>query len=428
MQGFVLGFDVGTSGVRALAVDARGKVLGSGAAKLPPTLITGQRREQHPDDWWYGLQAACRALGKQVDLSQARAVALDATSGTILPVDESSNPLAAGRMYDDADTEDLAAQIAALAPLESAAHGATSPAARALGWRDLANLHRILHQADWLNRKLGADDFVTDENNALKTGYDPVARAWPAWLETLGLPHALLPKVVPVGTPIGKVDAIAASFLGIPAGITLAAGTTDGCATFLASGASRVGEGATALGSTIVLKLLSDRPIFAPQYGIYSHRLGDQWLAGGASNCGGKTLSALFAEEEVVALSAKLDVTQPTGLDYYPLATKGERFPIADAQLAPRLTPRPTDDAAFLQAILEGFARVEKLGYDRLAELGGPRLTSVRHAGGGSRNAAWMKLRAQQLAVPQTTAWSEEAAAGSARLAWRALGHELQPA
>jgi len=426
MQGFVLGFDVGTSGVRALAVDAHGKVLGAGAAKLPPSLLAGARREQHPDDWWYGLQAACRVLGKQLDLSKARAVALDATSGTILPVDQSSNPLAAGRMYDDADTGDLAAKIAALAPRESAAHGATSPAARALGWYDLPNVHRILHQADWLNRKLGADDFVTDENNALKTGYDPVARAWPAWLETLGLPHALLPKVVPVGTPIGKVDAIAASFLGIPAGITLAAGTTDGCATFLASGASRIGEGATALGSTIVLKLLSDRPIFAPQYGIYSHRIGDQWLAGGASNCGGKTLAALFAEDEIVALSAKLDVAQPTNLDYYPLPSQGERFPIADAQLAPRLTPRPADDATFLQAILEGLARVEKLGYDRLAELGGPNLVSVRHAGGGARNAAWMQLRARQLGVPQTAAWSEEAAAGSARLAWRALGHELQ--
>lgn len=426
MRGFVLGFDVGTSGVRALAVDARGQILGAGAAKLPPTLLTGARREQHPDDWWYGLQAACRALAKQVDLSKARAVALDATSGTILPVDASSHPLAAGRMYDDADTGDLAARIAALAPQESAAHGATSPAARALGWMELPDLHRVLHQADWLNRKLGATDFVTDENNALKTGYDPIARAWPAWLEVLGISLERLPKVVPVGTPIGNIDAIAASFLGIPAGIPLAAGTTDGCATFLASGASRIGEGATALGSTIVLKLLSDRPIFAPHYGIYSHRLGDQWLAGGASNCGGKTLAALFSEDELSALSAQLDVSQPTGLDYYPLPAAGERFPIADAGLKPRLTPRPSDDAVFLQGILEGFSAVERLGYDRLAELGGPKLASVRHAGGGTRNAAWMQLRAQKLGVPLTQAWSDEAAAGAARLAWRALGHELK--
>ena len=210
-----------------------------------------------------------------------------------------------------------------------------------MGWLDLPNLHCILHQADWLNRKLGSDDFITDENNALKTGYDPVARAWPTWLESLGLPHVRLPKVVPVGTPIGKIDAIAASFLGIPAGITLAAGTTDGCATFLASGASRVGEGATALGSTIVLKLLSDRPIFAPQYGIYSHRLGDRWLAGGASNCGGRTLASFWSPEELAALTARTTPEIPTGLDYYPLPATGERFPIADATLAPRLTPRP---------------------------------------------------------------------------------------
>lgn len=425
MQGFVLGFDVGTSGVRALAVDARGRILGVGAAKLPPTLVTGARREQHPDDWWYGLQAACRALGKQVDLTQARAVALDATSGTILPVDESSAPLAAARMYDDADTGELAQRIATLAPQESAAHGATSPAARALGWADLLGLHRILHQADWLNRKLGSEDFVTDENNALKTGYDPIARRWPDWLTTFGLAPSLLPKVVPVGTPIGKIDALAATFLGIPAGIPLAAGTTDGCATFLASGAKRVGEGATALGSTLVLKVLSDRPVFAPAYGIYSHRLGDQWLIGGASNCGGKTLAGFFTPEEISALSAQIDVQQPSGLDYYPLPATGERFPIADSRLAPRLTPRPTDDARFLQGILEGLVAVEKLGYARLAELGGPPLLSVRHAGGGARNDAWMRLRAAALAAPSTPAWSEEAAAGAARLAWRALGHEL---
>jgi len=427
MPEFVLGFDVGTSGVRALAVDRHGKVLGSGSAKLPPTLIAGQRREQHPDDWWYGLQAACRALGKQVDLSGAGAVALDATSGTILPINAAGIPMEPARMYDDADTSDLAKTIAALAPRESAAHGASSPAARARGWVELPGLHRIVHQADWLNLKLGSDGCVTDENNALKTGYDPVARRWPDWLETFGLPHALLPEVVPVGTPIGKVEGLAATFLGIPAGLPIAAGTTDGCATFLASGASRPGEGATALGSTVVLKLLSDRPIFAPEYGIYSHRLGDQWLAGGASNCGGRTLAGFFTDEEIAALTARIDPTRATGLDYYPLPSQGERFPIADARLAPRVSPRPTDDALFLQGLLEGLAAVEKLGYDRLTELGGPRLTSGRHAGGGARNAAWMRFRADRLAVPLTPAWSEEAAAGAARLAWRALGHELNP-
>ena len=425
MHGFVIGLDLGTSGVRAVAVDSAGQILGAGSATLPATKATGPRREQSPEDWWNGCRTALDELSQKLDLSAAKAIAVDATSGTILPVDNHNRPLALARMYDDADTGDLAAKIKTLAPRESAAHGATSPAARALEWTTLPRQHCIIHQADWINGCLGATNWQTDENNALKTGYDPVAREWPDWLRDFGLSPGILPEVVPVGTPIGQVSTQAAIALGIPAGITIAAGTTDGCATFLASGASEPGEASTALGSTIVLKLLCDRPIFAPQLGIYSHRIGDTWLAGGASNCGGKTLLQLFTAEQLAGLEASLDPTKPTGTDYYPLPSVGERFPVSDPKLAPRLTPRPSDDAQFLQGIYEAFARVEQSGYEKLATLGGPALRNVRHAGGGSRSATWMTLRSQALGVPQLLAWSEEAAAGAARLAWRSLGHEI---
>ena len=425
MHGFVIGLDLGTSGVRAVAVDASGQILGIGAAKLPPTKATGARREQSPEDWWNGCRAALDELGEKIDLSGAKAIAVDATSGTILPVDHHNRPLAPARMYDDADTGELAAQIKKLAPRESAAHGATSPAARALEWTKLPRLPCIVHQADWINGCLGATDWQTDENNALKTGYDPVSRCWPDWLRGFGLSPGLLPEVAPVGTPIGRVSGQAALALGLPEGITIAAGTTDGCATFLASGATLPGEASTALGSTIVLKLLSDRPIFAPALGIYSHRLGDTWLAGGASNCGGKTLLRFFTPDQLSTLEASLEPSKPTGTDFYPLPSVGERFPVSDPNLAPRLTPRPTDDAVFLQGIYEAFARVEQTGYAKLAELGGPALRSIRHAGGGSKSAAWMSLRAKSLGVPLTPAWCEEAAAGAARLAWRSLGHEI---
>ena len=425
MHGFVIGLDLGTSGVRAVAVDAAGKILGLGSATLPATQSTGSRREQAPEDWWNGCRTALDELGQKLDLSGARAIAVDATSGTILPVDNHNRPLAPARMYDDADTGELAAKIKSLAPRESAAHGATSPAARALGWTKLPRLHCIIHQADWINGCLGAADWRTDENNALKTGYDPVSRSWPDWLRDFGISPGILPEVVPVSTPIGHVSAQAALALGIPEGITIAAGTTDGCATFLASGATSPGEASTALGSTIVLKLLSDRPIFAPELGIYSHRLGDTWLAGGASNCGGRTLMRFFTTEQLANLEASLDPAKPTGTDYYPLPAIGERFPVADANLAPRLSPRPASAAEFLQGIYEAFARVEQTGFAKLTELGGPGLRSVRHAGGGARSATWMSLRAAALGVPQLPAWSEEAAAGAARLAWRSLGHEL---
>ena len=78
-----------------------------------------------------------------------------------------------------------------------------------------------------------------------------------------------------------------------------------------------------------------------------------------------------------------------------------------------------------MQGIYEAFTRVEQTGFAKLRELGGPALRSVRHAGGGSRSAAWMTLRATALGVTLTPSWSEEAAAGAARLAWRSLGHEI---
>lgn len=423
MRDFVIGIDLGTSGVRAVAVDRHATILATGHAPLPPTRATGRRREQNPADWWDALSLALRQVDKQVRIRDAGAVCVDGTSGTVLPVDDRNRPLALARMYDDADTGAQADVIAGLAPRESAAHGASSPAARGREWIGLPGLRCVVHQADWIVRELSGHE-ETDENNALKTGYDPVARRWPDWLEAYGIPVGKLPCVVPVGTTLGPVRTDGKQDFFGPETLVVA-GTTDGCATFLASGADQPGEAATALGSTLVLKMLSDRPVFAPEYGIYSHRLGDQWLAGGASNCGGRTLLSHFTTEQLTALESQLHPDEPTGLDYYPLPAPGERFPIADPKLAPRLTPRPAEDSRFLQGMLEGLSEVERLGYARLRELGGPALRSVRHAGGGARSAAWMRLRARALGVPLAPAWSEEAAAGSARLAWQAFGWKL---
>jgi sugar (pentulose or hexulose) kinase len=204
---------------------------------------------------------------------------------------------------------------------------------------------------------------------------------------------------------------------GLPREMVVVAGTTDGCASFLATGASAIGDGVTALGSSLTIKILSDRPISAPRFGIYSHRLGDVWLAGGASNSGGKVLKQHFPLARVIELSAAIDPMTETGLDYYPLAAAGERFPIADPALPPRLVPRPLEDADYLKAMLEGIAAIEALGYDRLAELGAPRLTSVRSVGGGAANAAWTAIRQRRLGVDFLPALSDDAAAGTARLA-----------
>lgn len=81
---------------------------------------------------------------------------------------------------------------------------------------------------------------------------------------------------------------------------------------------------------------------------------GDSWLVGGASNTGGAVLKQFFSSDQLQQLSSRIDPSRPSSLDYYPLTKPGERFPVNDPQLQPRLTPRPDDDAAFLQGAWAG--------------------------------------------------------------------------
>ena len=65
-------------------------------------------------------------------------------------------------------------------------------------------------------------------------------------------------------------------------------------------------------------------------------------------------LRAHFSDEQLLALTPRMDPSRPTGLDYYPLLTPGERFPVNDPALPPRLEPRPSDEARFLQGRAQG--------------------------------------------------------------------------
>ncbi len=410
-----LGLDLGTSGARAVVIDRAGALLAQGKSAM----AEHGADLRDPAVWGAAASAAMRGClgGLSADQRKAiRALAVDGTSGTMLPVDTAGRPLAKGRMYNDV-CEDAAilAAISAHAPATSAAHGATSGLARALMFQGLG-AHKVLHQADWIAFQLSGR-MVSDDNNALKTGYDPVAGGWPAWISDTGLDRTLLPAVQEPGTVVGQITAQAAAAFGLPGDMVIVAGTTDGCASFLATGADRPGDGVTALGTTLTIKLLSDRPIFAPEYGIYSHRMLGMWLAGGASNSGGAALLAHFTADEMATLSPQIDAERDSGLDYYPLPKPGERFPVADPMMAPRVTPRPDDPAQFLHGLFDGIAGVEALAYRRLAELGAPKLASVRSVGGGAGNPVWTRIRARRLGVPMLAPASDEAAYGAALLA-----------
>jgi sugar (pentulose or hexulose) kinase len=184
----------------------------------------------------------------------------------------------------------------------------------------------------------------------------------------------------------------------------------------LASGATQPGEAVTSLGSTLVLKLLSQTRVDDARYGIYSHRLGDLWLTGGASNTGGAVLRQFFTDEQLTKLSRDIDPQQVSPWDYYPLTKPGERFPINDPQLLPRLDPRPNQPQELLHGLLEAMAKIEAQGYELLQQLGASSLKQVYTAGGGAKNPAWTKIRQRYLPVPVRVSSQTEAAYGSALL------------
>jgi len=420
MADLFLGIDIGTGGVRACAIDARAEIQGMAAAPLPAPQQQGNAIDQEPELWWQAMVMTIWKLGRTVELGRVARISVDGTSGTLLLIDAEGRPRSAGLMYNDARAAAEAARTAKIAPAESGAHGRSSALAKLLhllAQGAAADVRHAVHQADWIAGRLGGQHGFSDENNALKLGYDPVTRSWPDWLDELGVPCGLLPKVLVPGTSFAAIDPAVARSLGLPPSAEIAAGTTDGVASFIATGADQPGDAVTSLGTTLVLKQLATQPIFAADQGVYSHRLGERWLAGGASNSGGAALLAHFTAEEMDRLTPQLTPAEPTGLDYYPLPKPGERFPIADPGLAARITPRPADPVRFFQGLLEGIAAVEALAYQRLALLGAPAVRRVISIGGGAKNAPWTEIRRRTLGLPVTTAEQTEASYGAALLA-----------
>jgi sugar (pentulose or hexulose) kinase len=95
----------------------------------------------------------------------------------------------------------------------------------------------------------------------------------------------------------------------------------------------------------------------------------------------------------------------------------GDRFPINDPNLAPRLEPRPDDPVEFLHGLLESMARIEAQGYKLLQELGASPIQQIYTAGGGAQNQVWTKIRDRYLQIPMQKSIQTEAAYGAALLA-----------
>jgi sugar (pentulose or hexulose) kinase len=132
-------------------------------------------------------------------------------------------------------------------------------------------------------------------------------------------------------------------------------------------------------------------------------------------------LRQFFSDALLSELSRQIDPRRSSGLELRPLPRRGERFPVDDPWLEPILEPRPVSDALYLQALLEGLAKIEVQGWDSLQRLGAPPVSRVLSLGGGARNPQWRAIRQRLLGVPVINRPQRSAAQGMARLALSAL-------
>src|SRR5919204_4561688 len=205
MRDLALGIDVGTSGVRAAAIDGDGRRAAFAAAPMPAALEANGSVTQNPAIWWDATRSALQALARQIQLERVAAISVDGTSGTVVAIDANGNPVAPAQMYNSPSPGEIVCTIAAVAPNESPACGASSALARGIALQNEPGAIRLIHQADWISGQFSQRFDVTDENNALKTGYDAVAQRWPEWIARAGMRTDCLPAVVAAVTAMGTI-------------------------------------------------------------------------------------------------------------------------------------------------------------------------------------------------------------------------------
>ena len=432
-----MGVDLGTQSVKVTVIDDDGRTVARADVPLR-SHRAGRIHEQDPRDWRRSTAAAVSDAVRQLGPARDRigGLSMCSTSGTITLLDDAAGVAAAGIMYDDARGEEAVASVRDADPDLWARLGyrpqPSWPICTLAWWarRGEFRSERVATQGDIVAATICGHPVATDWTSALKLGYDTQALAWPqALLSALGVASERLPEVVAPGTALGVSSAEWESQTGLPSGVTVYAGLTDGCAAQLASGAMAPGDWHTVLGTTLVFKGVSPRPISDAGGAVYSHRSPDDglWLPGGASSVGAGVLATQATTgaqlDELADRAVYLDPTRAALC--YPLTGIGERFPIIAPEAAGFVRTDEGDSALSsleqghpetLLALFVGVGFVERLGLELLAHSASSHIQRISSSGGGTRSALWNRLRATILDRPITVV-SADGATGAAMLA-----------
>ena len=408
---YFLGIDIGTQGARVVLIDEKGNMIAEEEERFP---LTGEsREEQSTSDWWQSclcsLQKLILKAKDLADLKQIQAISATSTSGTVIPLDIHNKPLHNAIMYSDkrSDAEGILCREMALKYNNSGYTGFNSSSGLSkMVWfvnqfpDKATRIHKWIHATDYIIGMLSGKWAITDFTNVLKSGYDLERNEWPEYLyKNLPLQKEWLPEVVPSGTPVGILNAALAIQLGLKENILVIAGMTDGCASQMASGAVNPGDWNTTIGTTLVVKGVTQQKIKDPEDSLYNHRHPQgYWMPGGASNIGADWVTKDF-KSDLAILNEQASKLIPTGKIAYPLRQQGERFPFV-ALHAQGFETEQMSDAERFAANMEGVAYIERYAYEKIEKLSGEKVKAVYTAGGASNSDVWLTIRSNVLNLP----------------------------
>lgn len=268
---------------------------------------------------------------------------------------------------------------------------------------------------------------VADLSTASSSGlYDIHRRVWDAEaLALAGLREAQLPEVVATTATVGVLRPEVADAVGLPRGLPVVAGATDGPLANLGVGAVRPGVAALSVGTSAALRVVVRTPGTDEAGALFCYALTeDRWVIGGAVNNGGSVLDwaegALGSRDpEALLVEAAAVPAGADGLVCLPYLL-GERAPWWRADLTGAFLGLRRDHGRghLVRALVEGVCQQLALVRESM-----PGVHQVRATGGAVESPLWQQLLADALDLPVGLAASPEGSGlGACLLGWHALG------
>jgi xylulokinase len=408
----LVGLDVGTTGVKALAITAEGDVLASAEEEYPLSTPHPGWSEQDPDDWWRASETALARLG-----AERASVGLSGQMHGLVCLDAEGRVLRPAILWNDQRTAAECAEIEERVGLERlialtgnrALTGFTAPKLLWLRRHEpdvYERIRRIVLPKDYVRYRLTGEWAIDAADASGTLLFDVANRRWSdEVLRALEIPSEWLP-------PVSESTEVA--------------GAGDQQAAALGVGAVAPGTLSIVLGTSGVV--LAPLPSYAHDVSArvhaFCHALPDTWEAMGVMlNAAG----ALRWFRDTVAPEASFDelttaaATCPpgaSGVTFLPYL-QGERTPHADpdARAAFVGLALEHDRATLARAVLEGVAYGLRDSLELLRALGVD-ATRGRVSGGGARSRLWLEIVASVLDLPlELTAVEEGSAYGAALLA-----------